>query len=62
MGGEEGVPLLSEYSAGAYCRAFQLGRLVDRKQISASLQDGVLRIVLPKLDSKVARKIPVTIV
>jgi len=61
-GEEEGVQLLSEYSAGAYCRAFKLGGAVDRKQISASLDDGVLRIVLPKLDRKVARKIPVTTV
>jgi HSP20 family protein len=58
-GGDEGVLLLSEYSGGAYCRAFHLGGLVDRKQISASLEDGVLRIVLRKQDRKVARKIPV---
>lgn len=56
----EGTVLLSEYSGRAYCRSFYLASLVDRRRISAALDDGVLTIRLPKAERKIVRKISVT--
>jgi HSP20 family protein len=40
-------------------RSFELGRSVDRDSISATLNDGVLTVVLPKTEQSVARKIEI---
>ncbi len=40
-------------------RSFELGRSVDRDAISATLNDGVLTVVLPKTEQSVARKIEI---
>ena len=47
-----------EFGVGDYERSFSLTDTVDRNAISASIKDGVLRIVLPKLNHK-ARTIEV---
>ncbi|MFC1834385.1 Hsp20/alpha crystallin family protein [Thermodesulfobacteriota bacterium] len=52
--------LLSEYRVGNYFRSFTLGDVVDPAKISATLKDGVLRVVLQKADKAVARRIPIT--
>jgi HSP20 family protein len=45
--------------AGAYRRCFRIPGNVDRKRVSADLEDGVLRITLPKLGAKRSMHIPV---
>lgn len=52
--------LLTEYRTGNFFRSFQLGHLIDRERISASMTDGVLRLRLPKVEKAVPRKIPIT--
>jgi len=44
---------------GAFRRSLRLPRGVDRDQISADYQDGVLTVTLPKTSEKVARKIQI---
>ena len=47
-----------EFGVGDYERSFSLTDTVDRDAISASIKDGVLRVVLPK-SNHAARKIEV---
>ncbi|MDQ7782685.1 MAG: Hsp20/alpha crystallin family protein [Desulfomonilaceae bacterium] len=58
---DEGAELLSEYRVGNYYRNFRISDVVDRRSISASLSDGVLKIVLPKAAKAVPRKIPISV-
>jgi HSP20 family protein len=39
-----------EISSGDYRRLFELDRTIDASRISASLDQGILRIVLPKVE------------
>jgi len=55
----DGQALLNEYRTGNYYRSFRLAEAVDQSQISASLADGVLKIVLPKAARAVPRRIPI---
>jgi len=55
-------PVYTEYGVGGFTRSFELGDTIDRKQISASLKNGVLTLVLPKADRLKPRKIDVTAV
>jgi HSP20 family protein len=57
---EEGQVLLSEYKTGNYFRTFRITEIVDRGKITASISDGVLKLVLPKVEKAVPRKIPIT--
>jgi HSP20 family protein len=45
--------------SGSYRRCFRIPANIDRKRISADLEDGVLRITLPKLGVKRSMRIPV---
>ncbi len=56
----QGQSLLKEYKTGNYFRSFRLTHIVDRSKISASISDGVLKVVLPKVEQAVPRKIPIT--
>ena len=58
---EEGSQLLSEYELGSFCRSFRITDAIDRRRITASLNDGVLMIVLPKTVRGGTRKIPLSI-
>jgi HSP20 family molecular chaperone IbpA len=48
-----------EYRVGDFQRAFALSDEVNRDAIDASMKNGVLRIILPKMEEAKARKIEV---
>lgn len=49
----------SEYQPGGYCRRFTLGEQVDPAKITASLDNGVLTLTLPKADAHKPRKVAI---
>ncbi len=57
---EEGSSLLAEYRMGNYFRNFRISDVVDREKITASMKDGVLRLVLPKAEKAKPRKIAIS--
>ncbi|MBI4965218.1 MAG: Hsp20/alpha crystallin family protein [Desulfomonile tiedjei] len=57
--GEKGDFLLREYRTGNYFRTFRITEVVDQSRITAAMADGVLRLVLPKVEKAVPRKIPI---
>jgi len=48
-----------EYRGGDYERQFTLGVEIDREGVEASIRDGVLRLVLPKVKEAQPRRIEV---
>lgn len=48
----------SEYGIGDYKRSFSLGDRIDRDKIEASVKNGVLKLVLPRIEP-VVRKIEI---
>jgi len=66
--GEVGPPLNKgetmvdqEYYIGDFQRDFHLGSLIDQSKIEATLKDGVLRLVMHKVEKAKPRKIAVNI-
>ncbi|MGA7577204.1 MAG: Hsp20/alpha crystallin family protein [Desulfobaccales bacterium] len=66
ISGEVGAPLGQgetmvdqEYLTGDYIREFQLGSLINQEKIEATMKDGVLRLVLAKVEQAKPRKIAV---
>jgi HSP20 family protein len=57
---EGGRVLMDEYRAADFFRAFGITELVDYTRVQASLEDGVLKVVLPKAQRMVSRKITVS--
>jgi len=51
--------LLQEYEAGEYMRRFTISESIDQGKISATMADGVLQVVLPKVKPEKPRKIEV---
>jgi len=49
----------AEYGIGDFHRSFTLNETVDRDKIGASIQNGVLKLRLPKAEPAKARKIEV---
>ena len=56
--GERGV--IREYGTGTYFRQFTLSDAIDQGKIDAKLENGVLRLSLPKVGKATPRKITVT--
>ena len=53
------VDILVEYESGRYYRQFTLGELINQGNIDAKLNDGVLRLSLPKVEKATPKKITV---
>ena len=51
----------AEYRVGDYMRAFTLSDQIERDGIEATVRDGVLRLVLPKVEEVKKRKIAITV-
>ena len=51
--------LLVEYETGRYYRQFTLGELINQENIDAQLNNGVLRLTLPKIEKATPKKITV---
>ena len=52
--------VLIEFEVGRYYRQFTLSEVVDQSKIEAKLEDGVLRLTLPKAEKAIPRQIAVT--
>jgi len=51
--------VLQEFRTGRYIRQFSLSDTIDQAKIEAEMANGVLRLVLPKAQKAVTRKIAV---
>jgi len=52
-------PLYTEYNVGHYARAFTVSSKIDQHQISAELEDGVLKLTLKKSKETLPRRIAI---
>lgn len=57
---DKGEQLLSEYRTGNFFRNFRVTDVIDQSKITASMSDGVLKLVMPKAEKAVPKKIPIT--
>jgi HSP20 family protein len=53
--------LLKEFETGRFHRQFNLSEVIDQNKISAHLKNGILRVVLPKVEKIKPRKIEVRV-
>ena len=51
--------IITEYGTGNYIRRFSLSEEIDQEKIEANLENGVLRLTLPKMGKAVPRRITV---
>lgn len=54
-----GRSLHRETAAAEYRRAFEIGREIDRNRVEARLEQGVLRVVLPKVEEIKPRRVAI---
>ena len=52
-------PIYTEYNVGNYTRSFTLSSEIDKGEISAKMEDGVLALHLPKVREATAQQIEV---
>jgi HSP20 family molecular chaperone IbpA len=52
-------PVYTEYNVGHFARGFTLSGKIDRDNISAQLDDGVLTLTLPKAKETMPRRIAI---
>ena len=57
--GKEETMLLREYESGSYMRRFTISETINRDKIEATMQNGILTLVLPKVEPAKPRKIEV---
>ena len=57
--GKGEAPVMQEFGWGSYYRQFSLAETVDQSKIEAKLNDGVLRLELPKVERAKPRTIAV---
>jgi HSP20 family protein len=57
--GEKEVSLYKEFLYGDYIRQFTLSYVIDQNKITAKMEDGVLRLILPKVEKMKPQRIKV---
>ena len=58
---EQARVVRSERRAGKYVRSMQLGNAIDENRVQARYQDGVLELILPKMQEAKPKKVAVDI-
>jgi len=53
--------LLQEYETGNYQRLFTVAETIDQEKIKASMHNGMLKVVLPKMEPAKPRRIEVQV-
>ncbi|MBI5602212.1 MAG: Hsp20/alpha crystallin family protein [Deltaproteobacteria bacterium] len=60
IGSQERI-VLKEYETGRYQRQFSLSDAIDQNKIVAHLKNGILRVILPKIEKAKPRRIEVKV-
>jgi HSP20 family molecular chaperone IbpA len=57
--GKDECDVLVEFETGTYYRQFTLSEVIDQSRIEAKLENGVLRLTLPKAEKAMPRRIAI---